>query len=97
MVTVTKFLPQTIIYSFFHQIDLFSNTVHENQTTDSFIVRNFRPTQVLNDRVVTSQPTISTNTTLSTNATANVSSASTLHHTLFISTVLFYVGLSRCL
>ncbi|XP_053541088.1 carbonic anhydrase 4-like isoform X2 [Ictalurus punctatus] len=63
-------------------IDLFSNTVHINTTADPFITNNHRVLQALNGRVVTSQPT---------------SSASTLHHTLSISTALLCYVLFWCL
>ncbi|XP_017339316.1 carbonic anhydrase 4 [Ictalurus punctatus] len=69
-------------------IDLFSNTVHIDTTADPFITNNYRILQALNGRVVTSQPTSSANTT---------SSASTLHHTLSISTALLYCVFFWCL
>ncbi|XP_053367591.1 uncharacterized protein LOC128541267 [Clarias gariepinus] len=62
-------------------IDLFSNTVHINTTADPFLINNYRPSQALNGRVVTSQPN---------------SSQSTLHHTLSISTALIYSVLFLC-
>ncbi|XP_027019057.1 carbonic anhydrase 4-like [Tachysurus fulvidraco] len=68
-------------------INLFSNTVRINTTADPFITNNFRPFQALNTRTVTSQPTTS----------STISSASTLHHTLFISTALLYYVLFLCL
>ncbi|XP_060795392.1 carbonic anhydrase XVb isoform X2 [Neoarius graeffei] len=60
-------------------INLLSNTVHINKTTDAFITKNYRPPQPLNGRIVTSQK-----------SEAHPTSASTLHRTLSISTVLLY-------
>ncbi|XP_076844072.1 carbonic anhydrase 15-like [Brachyhypopomus gauderio] len=58
-------------------IDLFSTTVRINTTSDSLMTYNFRGGQQLNGRIITSQ----------------TSSATTPHHSTFISAVLLAAGL----